>query len=556
MYIFVPMKLVFATHNKYKLREVQTLLPNNIQLKSLTDINCVDEIPETANTLEGNARLKANYISEHIGFDCFADDTGLEVEVLQGEPGVYSARYAGVENSAEANMHLLLEKLKGISNRNAQFRTVIVLNLQGNQYQFEGVCKGEILEERQGKGGFGYDPIFKPEGFDKSFAEMTLAEKGDISHRGKAVAKLVAFLRGMVKKKSFHINFTLNGRSFKNVEELLTFSKTISEEVFSFLTNWFDATDVIKVLTSGSTGAPTSIVLRKKYMIASAIATGNYFDIQQKTKALLCLSPIYIAGKMMLVRALILGWNLEVVAPSGYPLEVTNNSFDFCAMVPLQLYNSISQLQKVKKVIVGGGVVSDDLLKRIQGISTDIFATYGMTETVTHIAVRRLNNFQDDGSKKQSFENVYTVLPTAKISIDDRGCLVIDAPEISDTKIITNDLVSVIAENQFKWLGRFDNIINSGGIKLIPEQIEEKLSPIIKYRFFVVGMPDKLLGEKLVLIVEDTDLKLKITKLRVEIAALTSLTKYEKPKEIYRVSHFVETETKKIQRHKTLDLIL
>ncbi len=188
------MKLIFATHNHHKLKEVQALFPTSIQLLSLTDIGCTQEIPETATTLEGNAKLKADYITKNYGYDCFADDTGLEVEALNGEPGVYSARYAGIENNPEDNMQKLLKNLQGKVNRKAQFRTVIALNLNEKQYLFEGVCKGEILTQKQGEKGFGYDPIFKPEGFVKSFAEMTLKEKSSISHRGRAMEKLVSFL--------------------------------------------------------------------------------------------------------------------------------------------------------------------------------------------------------------------------------------------------------------------------------------------------------------------------------------------------------------------------
>jgi len=191
------MKLIFATHNQHKLKEVQTLLPASIQLLSLTDINCTQGIPETANTLEGNAKLKADYITKNYGYDCFADDTGLEVQALNGEPGVYSARYAGLDNNAETNMQKLLTNLKGRTNRKAQFRTVIALNLNEKQYFFEGICKGEILIQKQGEKGFGYDPIFKPEGFEKSFAEMTLEEKSVISHRGRAVGALVSFLSSL-----------------------------------------------------------------------------------------------------------------------------------------------------------------------------------------------------------------------------------------------------------------------------------------------------------------------------------------------------------------------
>ncbi|WP_298286461.1 non-canonical purine NTP diphosphatase [uncultured Lutibacter sp.] len=187
------LKLVFATNNKNKLKEVQAML-TNFEIVSLADINCFDEIPETAETLEGNAILKANYITKKYGLNCFADDTGLEVEALNNQPGVYSARYAGINNNTEANMNKLLNNLGDNLNRKAQFRTAIALNINQKQFIFEGICKGQILEHKQGNSGFGYDPIFLPDGFDKSFAEMELIEKGKISHRGKAIQKLVNFL--------------------------------------------------------------------------------------------------------------------------------------------------------------------------------------------------------------------------------------------------------------------------------------------------------------------------------------------------------------------------
>lgn len=188
------MKLVFATNNPNKVAEVQKMLSNTIELLSLKDINCFDEIEETESTLEGNAKLKAAYITQKFGYNCFADDTGLEVESLNGKPGVYSARFAGEPRNSENNMEKLLLVLKDLENRKAQFRTSICLNLDGKKFLFEGVCKGEILKEKQGKKGFGYDPIFKPEGFNRSFAEMTSQEKNKISHRGIAMQKLVSFL--------------------------------------------------------------------------------------------------------------------------------------------------------------------------------------------------------------------------------------------------------------------------------------------------------------------------------------------------------------------------
>ena len=189
------MKLVFATNNLNKLAEVQEMLPNPIELLSLKDINCFDEIEETALTLNGNAKLKANYITQKFGYNCFADDTGLEVDGLEGKPGVYSARFAGEPSNSEKNIQKILSELENKTNRKAQFRTVICLNIDENQYLFEGTCKGEILTRKQGGKGFGYDPIFKPEGYSTSFAEMSSEEKNKISHRGIAIQKLVQFLK-------------------------------------------------------------------------------------------------------------------------------------------------------------------------------------------------------------------------------------------------------------------------------------------------------------------------------------------------------------------------
>ena len=188
------MKLVFATNNLHKLKEVQEMLSNSIEVLSLKDIGCFEDIEETERTLEGNAKLKADYITEKYGFDCFADDTGLEVEALDGNPGVYSARYAGEHGNAEKNMEKLLIELQNKSSRKAKFRTIIALNLRNKQYLFEGICEGEILNEKSGVKGFGYDPIFKPKNASCSFAEMNSEEKNIISHRGIAIQKLVNFL--------------------------------------------------------------------------------------------------------------------------------------------------------------------------------------------------------------------------------------------------------------------------------------------------------------------------------------------------------------------------
>ena len=189
------MKLVFASNNKNKIQEIQALVHNTIQILSLEEIGCTEDIPETADTIEGNAILKANYVTEKYGYNCFADDTGLEVEILNGAPGVYSARYAGEQKDANDNMDKLLSELEDKSNRKANFKTVIALNLNGKQNLFTGIINGKIIEEKIGTNGFGYDPIFVADGYEKTFAELTMEEKSTISHRGIAVKELILFLQ-------------------------------------------------------------------------------------------------------------------------------------------------------------------------------------------------------------------------------------------------------------------------------------------------------------------------------------------------------------------------
>ena len=349
---------------------------------------------------------------------------------------------------------------------------------------------------------------------------------------------------------NFHKNCKLNGASFNSVEAMLNFSKTISPGVYAFLLDWFDDTDTVNVQTSGSTGTPKNIALKKEYMINSALATGIFFDLPKDTTALLCLPANYIAGKMMLVRALTLGWQLDVVEASSNPLQGITKTYDFSAMVPMQVHHSLKELRNIKKLIVGGGVVNNMLINKLQSQSTAIYATYGMTESITHIAVKKLNGY----GLRVSDSEAYKVLPDVKITTDSRGCLVIEASKIAEATVVTNDLVEIISDTEFIWLGRADTIINSGGIKLIPEQIERKLSESIHERFFVTGIPDEVLGEKLILIVESrSDSTSK--EVEKQLLKLEALQKFEIPKATYIVKQFVETETKKIQRQKTLDLL-
>lgn len=350
-----------------------------------------------------------------------------------------------------------------------------------------------------------------------------------------------------MKNTSFHSSFKLNEKSFSDENDLLVFSKEISESLYRFLNDWFNTNDYVIVQTSGSTGKPKPIKLKKEFMENSAIATGAFFNLKQGTTALLCLSIDYIAGKMMLVRALTLGWEIDVVLPVSNPLEGLKKEYNFSAMVPLQLRNSLKELSKIDTLIVGGGVVSNDLIELIQEKPIKIYATYGMTETITHVAVKKLNQISNTSSKVES--STYEALPNVKFTQDSRNCLIIEASRVTDEIIITNDVVKLKSNAEFEWLGRFDNVINSGGIKLHPERIEEKLSKVIQERFFVAGIPDTILGERLILIIEGVNKD-------IAFNDLIELSKYEIPKEIYFIDKFIETETKKIQRKKTVNLAL
>lgn len=336
-----------------------------------------------------------------------------------------------------------------------------------------------------------------------------------------------------------HNLFKLNGFHF-NADDLCRVAYSFIKEgedfekpVGDFLLDWFDGKSYLEVQTSGTTGEPKKIRIEKQAMVNSALATGDFFELNKGDRVLHCLPVKYIAGKMMFVRAMILGLELEFVAPSLHPLDVVEGNFDFAAMVPLQAQNSLKQLKRVKKMIVGGAKMSKILESSLLKLSTIVYETYGMTETITHIAARKLGDKQ------------FTVLPNVTISYDDRNCLIIHAPRISEEVVVTNDLVELVNENQFVFLGRIDNIVNSGGIKFMPEKIEEKLSDKIENRFFITGIPDKDLGEKLVLVIEGKEQP-------IDNSIFDELDKYEKPKEILFFPKFKETATGKILRKESL----
>ena len=335
-----------------------------------------------------------------------------------------------------------------------------------------------------------------------------------------------------------HPDFKLNGKSFTYLE-LLSEALYLKENgqlfeksIGKFLLDWLNNETFVFVQTSGSTGKPKQIVLQKTAMIASAKATGTFFNLQPKNTALLCLSADYIAGKMMLVRAITLGLHLDAVEPNSYPLE--NKKFDFAAMVPMQVANSLDKIDFIATLLIGGTKVSFQLAESILKSKGKAFESYGMTETISHIAIKPI------GAKE------FTILPNVKISIDERNCLIIEAVELSSDKIITNDIVEILNPTQFILKGRIDNVINSGGVKIFPEEVEEKIAKYISARFFIASKSDSKFGEKVILVIEGKPFE-------IENVIFSELSKYQIPKEIVFINNFVETETNKINRKKTLE---
>ena len=354
----------------------------------------------------------------------------------------------------------------------------------------------------------------------------------------------------MIKLNS---SLTVNSKQYPESElanfcfsKLASFSLQSWEyDLYSFILQWISEEEYIKVKTSGSTGKPKEMKFAKKAMVASAKLTGNFLNLQKGDKALLCLPMGFIAGKMMVVRAFVRGLDLVPVEPSGNPLQEINGIFDFAAMTPMQVFNilndtnGIEKLNKIKNLIIGGGEINPKLEKRLKLLKNNTYHTYGMTETLTHIALRKING-ENRNDSFMALKNIW-------FEQDERNCLIIHSPHISNEKIITNDIVTLKSKTKFEFLGRFDNIINSGGIKIIPEIIENKLEAFINQRFFIYGQPDEKLGEKIVLVIEGkSDNQIEETLEKIPFS------KFEKPKEVIFMDGFVETGNGKINRGKTI----
>ena len=360
-----------------------------------------------------------------------------------------------------------------------------------------------------------------------------------------------------MSKHEFEIHdcFQLNGTHFSRMHlhkvaySFIKEGEHFEERVGNFLLDWLnDDYDDIKVRTSGSTGKPKVFFISKQKMINSAKATDKHFKLGPETKALMCLPPKHIGGMMMMVRAMMLGWHVDIVEPVSNPLDKLYKTYDFCAMTPFQLDNSLNRLHLIKKLIVGGGRIPENLKQMLQGIPTKVYETFGMTETVSHIAARKVNNFKKDSDKDKPFKT----LPNVSVAADENNRLIIKAPKLLDEPILTNDIVEIETYKKFYWKGRADNVINSGGVKIHSEEVEKKLQKLITQRFFLSAMPDDSLGEKVVLFVELPFSEKTISDLEEAIDNLETLDKYEKPKKIYLVEKFEETPNGKVNRKRTV----
>ncbi len=337
------------------------------------------------------------------------------------------------------------------------------------------------------------------------------------------------------------MDITLNHCHCHTREEVLAVA---TPAVADFLDEWYSSSDFVCGHTSGSTGAPKPVKLLKRDMEASARLTNDFFSIDYRSTLLLCLSPDYIAGKMMLVRALLSGADLLVVPPSSQPLATISEPIDFVAMVPAQVVETLDSVEQtarlacVKNLIIGGAPLAPDTEVRLSDLSVVAYATYGMTETVSHVALRRLGDPA----------GVYRAMNGITFSTDDRDCLVIHAPHFSTQEFITNDVVRLDGPSAFCWIGRYDNVINTGGVKVFPEQVEQKIASLLSpRRFFITAIPDVKWGECVTLVIEGEPFAEK-----VEGTLLATIrervTRYEYPRRVVYLPHFKETSSGKVIR--------
>ena len=346
-----------------------------------------------------------------------------------------------------------------------------------------------------------------------------------------------------------HNRFLLNGyyydqKTLKEVAYNFIKEGDIYENYMGdFLLDWLDANDSIYLECSGNNSLnEKKIKVKKQFLVNSAISTGNYFSVTVGDKALHCLPANFIAGKMMLIRAMILGLEIDLISPSKMPFYKNDKSYDFVAMTPIQAFHSLNKLQKVKKLIIGGAYLSNSLQQKLIKLKVKAYETYGMMETLSHIAIREMNDPLSE----------FKCLPNIEVKTDNRNCLVIDAPKLGIESLVTNDEVEIYSSNHFKLVGRVDHIIKLEDYKIHPEQIERKLSQNLSFHFFIDKIKDSNAIEKLVIVIKD-DPEIKIEKLKEQIIGCKSLKDYETPKAVLCFKNFIQTYSGKIKRKETMN---
>lgn len=340
---------------------------------------------------------------------------------------------------------------------------------------------------------------------------------------------------------------TINGKKLIG-KEIIQYCNEQNHSLFSeialFIADWLDENPEIEVQTSGSTGEPQKIKILKNQMLQSAAATAQFFDLKENENMYLCLPVRFIAGKMMIIRALYSQMNLIVLQEqNSHPIDNLPDdlTIHFAAFVPMQL-KDIKNTKKIKTILLGGAPISSEQEDAFQKLKAEIFHSYGMTETLSHVAIRKVN-----GKEKS---NIFKALPNINFELDERDCLIIDVPFLSE-KVITNDIVELINPKEFIWKGRYDNVINSGGIKFFPEELEKKIQNLLQENYFFFGLPDEILGEKICLFIEHSSYsQVELNKFRDELKDV--LNKYEFPKAIYFIEKFSYTLSSKIKRQDTV----
>ena len=358
-------------------------------------------------------------------------------------------------------------------------------------------------------------------------------------------------------RETYHESFRFQGRTYA-YDELWDVAYSLVKEGDSFerglgdfILDWISDKDYIVQHSSGSTGAPRPILLKKTHLVHSARATGSLLHLGAGSRALDCLPLAAISGKMMWIRAMVLGWDMVGIPAVSEPLKEISGRFDVAAMVPLQVQKSLPWLSRIGTLLIGGAPISPKLLSQLPAAHRGLWQTYGMTETGSHIAIRNLVPVPE-GTDPEIILPPYQALPRVTFKLDDRGCLLIDAPGWLNAPLQTNDLVSIESPTAFRWLGREDHVVNSGGVKLVLETLEQRIAPLIQERFLLAGIPDPVLGERLILVIESDSLPLEIL---AQLQSSPDFTKYECPQEIFHLHRFAETPTGKIDRLQTLSLL-